>query len=72
MMQKLDNTEALAMARAFEARLHEHWRKETLEEAAAAPTKPGDPHWVDEDYEPDLDWGKDDHIQPKTRPPSKG
>jgi hypothetical protein len=67
----LDNTKAIAMGRAFEAKLHEHWRKETQDEAAAPPPKPGDPYWAEEDFDLDTDWGKDDHIQPKTRPPSE-
>ena len=63
----LDETKAIAMGRAFEARLHSHWQKETQAEAAAPPRKPGDPHWAEEDFEQDTDWGKDDHIQPKAR-----
>jgi hypothetical protein len=59
----LDDTKAIAMGRAFEEALHAHWRAETLAEAAAPPRKPGDPHWAEEDFEPDLDWGKDDHIK---------
>jgi hypothetical protein len=59
----LDDTKAIAMGKAFEEALHAHWREETQAEAAAPPRKPGDPHWREEDFEPDLDWGEDDHIK---------
>ncbi|MCB9729128.1 MAG: hypothetical protein H6744_21630 [Deltaproteobacteria bacterium] len=64
--------EARAVSEAFTQRMIENSRRLAEERRKKGPRKPGEPYWAEEDWEEDLDWGKDDHIRPRPRPRDEG